>query len=144
MMKLNGIIVIPCALGLSFASPLLMRMYGAGYSHSWSTLIAAVWTAAIMGIITPVGDVIAASGRMWLGFVTNVGWAAVFVVTTVFLVHWGSLGLASSRLIAYAVHAIWTVAIGVKLINPGTPVVSSVASERVATEVNEASGPTER
>jgi O-antigen/teichoic acid export membrane protein len=86
-----------------------MRMYGADYGHSWLTLVAAVWTAAIMGIITPVGDVMAASGRMWLGLITNAAWAAVFIVSTLFLVHWGSLGLASSRLIAYTAHAVWTV-----------------------------------
>jgi hypothetical protein len=32
-----------------------------------------------------------------------------FVVSPLFLVHWGSLGLASSRLIAYVAHAVWTV-----------------------------------
>jgi O-antigen/teichoic acid export membrane protein len=111
MMKLNGLIVVPFAVGLSLFSPWVMRMYGVGYGQAWLTLIAAVWTAAIMGIITPVGDVIAASGRMWLGLLTNAGWAAVFLVTTLFLVHLGSLGLASSRLIAYIVHAIWTIVI---------------------------------
>jgi O-antigen/teichoic acid export membrane protein len=116
MMKLNGIIVIPVAVGLSIFSPLIMRMYGAAYGHSWSTLIAAVWTAAIMGIITPVGDVIAASGRMWLGLITNAAWAAVFLVSTLGLVHWGALGLASSRLIAYVAHAIWTVIVAQMII----------------------------
>ena len=87
-----------------------LRIYGAGYRDAWPTLIAVLWTAAIMGVITPVGDVIAASGRMWLGLMMNFGWAAVFIVATRLLVHWGSLGLASSRLIAYAVHAAWTLA----------------------------------
>jgi len=116
MMKLNGIIVIPFALGLSLFSPWVMRMYGSGYSQAWLTLIATVWTAAIMGVITPVGDVIAASGRMWLGLITNAGWAVVFVAATLFLVHWGSLGLASSRLIAYLIHAVWTIALARRII----------------------------
>jgi len=109
MMKLNGLIVVPVALCLSIFSPWVMRMYGADYGHAWLTLVAAVWTAAIMGIITPVGDVIAASGRMWLGLIANSAWAMVFVVSTLSLVHRGSLGLASSRLIAYIAHAVWTV-----------------------------------
>lgn len=116
MMKLNGIIVIPFALCLSVLSPWVMRMYGSGYGHAWSTLIAAVWTAAILGVITPVGDVIAASGRMWLGLILNAGWAVVFVGATLLLVRWGSLGLASSRLIAYITHATWTVLVGYKII----------------------------
>src|SRR6201987_3890663 len=71
MMKLNGLIVVPVALGLSIFSPWVMRMYGTDYGHSWLTLVAAGWTGAIMGIITPVGDVMAASGRMWLGVIKN-------------------------------------------------------------------------
>lgn len=110
MMRLNAVIVLPIALGLSLLSPLIMRMYGSGYSYAWSTLIAVVWTAAIMGIINPVGDVIAASGRMWLGLLMNSGWAAVYLASTLLLVRFGSLGLASSRLLAYIAHAIWTVA----------------------------------
>jgi O-antigen/teichoic acid export membrane protein len=109
MMKLNGLIVVPVALGLSIFSPWVVSMYGADYGHSWLTLVAAVWTVAIMGIITPIGDVIAASGHMGLGLIANSAWAMVFVVSTLFLVHWGSLGLASSRLIAYVAHAVWTV-----------------------------------
>jgi O-antigen/teichoic acid export membrane protein len=116
MMKLNGLIVVPAALGLSVFSPWVMRMYGADYGHSWLTLVAAVWTAAIMGIITPIGDVIAASGRMWLGLIANSAWAMVFVVSTLLLVHWGSLGLASSRLIAYIAHAVWTVTLAQMII----------------------------
>jgi len=40
----------------------------------------------------------------------NAGWTAVYIVSTALLVRWGSLGLASSRLLAYVVHAIWTLA----------------------------------
>lgn len=110
MIKLNGAILVPAAIGMSLFSPFIMRIYGAGYRGAWPTLIAVLWTAAIMGVIAPVGDVIAASGRMWLGMVMNSGWAAVFILSTFLLIHWGSLGLASSRLIAYAVHATWTLA----------------------------------
>jgi hypothetical protein len=59
----------------------------------------------------PVGDVIVASGRMWLGCGMNVGWAGVFLAGPFLLVvagGAGSMGLASARLISYAVHAIWT------------------------------------
>ncbi len=145
MMKLNGLIVIPCAVGLSLFSPWVMRMYGAGYGQAWLTLIAAVWTAAIMGIITPVGDVIAASGRMWLGLLTNAGWAAVFLGSTLFLVHLGSLGLASSRLIAYIVHAIWTLVIAQVILQSQqdkNPPISaegiSVEPEPITTDVRQA------
>ena len=108
MMQLNMIIVIPCAIGMSVFSPLIMRIYGPGYRDAWPTLIAVVWAAAVMAILNPVGDVIVASGRMWLGLLMNLGWAMIYVIATLSLAHWGSLGLASSRLIAYLVHAVWT------------------------------------
>jgi O-antigen/teichoic acid export membrane protein len=108
MLQINGLIVIPAAIGMTIFSSLIMKLYGKGYSAAWPTLIAVVWTAAIMGIIAPVGDVIAASGRMWLGLTMNAGWAAVYISSTYLLVHWGSFGLASSRLIAYGVHTLWT------------------------------------
>jgi O-antigen/teichoic acid export membrane protein len=110
IIKLNGVILLPAAIGLSVCSPYIMRIYGAGYRDAWPTLIAVLWTAAVMGVIAPVGDVIAASGRMWLGMAMNAGWAVVFVLSALLLIHHGSLGLASSRLIAYVVHAGWTLA----------------------------------
>src|SRR5579859_6868487 len=108
MIGLNAAIVVPCALVMSLGSPLIMRLYGAGYRDAWPTLIVVLWTAAIMALIAPVGGVIAASGKMWIGFVMNSGWAAVFITFTVLLAPRGSIGLASSRLIAYAFHAAWT------------------------------------
>jgi O-antigen/teichoic acid export membrane protein len=108
MIGLNAAIVVPCAFVMSLGSPLIMRLYGAGYRDAWPTLIVVLWTAAIMALIAPVGDVIAASGKMWIGFVMNSGWAAVFIAFTVLLAPRGSIGLASSRLIAYAFHAAWT------------------------------------
>jgi len=110
MMKINAAIVIPAALVISILSPWIMRLYGSSYANSASTLVAVVLTAAIMGIISPVGDVIAASGRMWMGFLMNTGWAVVYIASTLLLIHLGALGLASSRLIAYTAHAIWTAA----------------------------------
>jgi O-antigen/teichoic acid export membrane protein len=110
MFKLNGAILLPAVIGMSLCSPYIMRIYGAGYRDAWPTLIAVLWTAAVMGVIAPVGDVIAASGRMWLATAMNGGWAVVFVFSTLLLIHHGSLGLASSRLIAYVIHAGWTLA----------------------------------
>jgi O-antigen/teichoic acid export membrane protein len=117
MMQLNVVIVVPCAIGMSICSPWIMRMYGSGYRGAWSTLIVVVWTAAVMAILNPVGDVIAASGRMWLGLLMNAGWAVIFISAALLLVHEGSLGLASSRLIAYVVHAIWATAFAYRVIS---------------------------
>jgi len=134
MLKLNGVIVIPAALGMSVFSSLIMKLYGKGYSGAWPTLIAVVWTAAIMGIIAPVGDVIAASGKMWLGLMMNAGWAIVYIGSTYFLVSLGSLGLASSRLLAYFVHATWTLGFAYMIIRK-----HSIQEEKLAAQLQSAS-----
>jgi len=110
MLRLNALIMVPAVVGMSLFSPFIMRMYGPAYSHAWPTLVAVMLTAGLFAILMPVGDVIAASGRMWLGCAMNAGWAVVFITSTLLFVHagTGSLGLASARLLSYVFHAIWT------------------------------------
>ena len=110
MLRFNAAIVLPWVILISLASPYIMRIYGREYSHAWVTLVLVVLTAGIFVVLMPVGDVIAASGHMWLGCAMNAGWALVLVPLTSLLVHrgFGSLGLASARLFAYSIHAIWT------------------------------------
>jgi O-antigen/teichoic acid export membrane protein len=108
MMKVNGAVLIPCGLVICVFSPFIMRVYGGGYKGAWPTLIAVSATAVVMGVITPVGDIITASSKMWTGFAMNAGWALIFILATISLVHWGAVGLASARLIAYIIHAGWT------------------------------------
>ncbi|HZU10239.1 MAG TPA: oligosaccharide flippase family protein [Pseudacidobacterium sp.] len=110
MLRLNAVIVLPAAFLGSALSPWIMRLYGPAYAHGWSTLVAVLFTAAVFAVLIPVGDVIAASGRMWTGTVMNAGWAAVFIAGTAVLVHRGAFGLGLARLIAYIAHAIWTIA----------------------------------
>jgi len=38
----------------------------------------------------------------------NFGWALTFIVGTLLLIDFGSLGLANARLISYVFHATWT------------------------------------
>jgi O-antigen/teichoic acid export membrane protein len=106
--KVNFFIVMPLVLGIGVASPYIMGLYGEGFSSGWLTLVVIVITAGIVAVQTPVGQIIAASGRMWLGFFMNAGWALVFIVTTFLWIDLGSLGLTVSRAFAYLVHAIWT------------------------------------
>jgi O-antigen/teichoic acid export membrane protein len=110
MLRLNAVIVLPAAFLGSALSPWIMRLYGPAYAHGWSTLVAVLFTAAIFAVLIPVGDVIAASGRMWTGMVMNAGWAAVFIASTLLLVHRGAFGLGLARLLAYLAHATWTIA----------------------------------
>jgi len=104
----NGMIAVPAAIVISLISPLIMSMYGADFRAGWPVLAIVVWTSALLAIQYPVGQVIAASGRMWLGLLMNAGWAAVLLGSFMLLRGKGALGLATSFLVAYIVHAVWT------------------------------------
>jgi O-antigen/teichoic acid export membrane protein len=110
LLKSHVLIVAPIALVISLLSPYIMLIYGTEYRHASLTLVAVIMTSAIVAVLTPVGQIIAASGRMWLGCLMNLGWAVVFILAAALLTPWGSLGLASARLIAYLCHSVWVVA----------------------------------
>lgn len=108
--KLNAAVVAPLVVLGCIASPLIMSSYGPAFSEGWPVLVAVLATAGLLAVQTPVGQIIAASGRMWLGSAMNLGWAVCFLVLTWVLIRWGALGLAGARLIAYIAHATWTFA----------------------------------
>ena len=118
--KMNLLIVTPLVLVASIASPYIMSLYGEGFSDGWPTLIVVLLTAGLLAIQTPVGQIVAASGRMWIGFAMNMGWALTFIVSTLLLVDYGSVGLASARMLSYIVHATWTFGFAIWLIRKGT------------------------
>ena len=106
---MNAAVVAPIVLAGSVASPWIMRLYGPSFAAAWATLPVVLVTAGIVVLLNPVGNLLAATNRLWLGFWMNAGWAVVLLAVTVLLVHWGAFGVAVARLIAYLVHAIWTV-----------------------------------
>jgi O-antigen/teichoic acid export membrane protein len=108
MVKIVSGIAFPLAVVLSLLSPWIMRGYGESFvAGSW-TLVLVVNTAALLAVMTPVGNLIAASGRMWMGFWMNMGWGGAMLVASWWLVRWGAEGLAAAQLVAYLCHAVWT------------------------------------
>ena len=118
--KLNAGIAVPCVLLGSLASPYLMRMYGGDFTAAWPTLIVVLVTAGLLAIQTTVGQILVASGRLWLGASMNLGWALSFLGLTFLLVSYGAFGLASARLLAYLLHGIWTFAFALHVIKSRT------------------------
>lgn len=106
--KINTAIIFTIALIGSIISPSIMQLYGEGFRSGWLTLIIVLLTAALLAIQVPVGNIIVASGKMWIGFLMNMGWGVVFIFLTWYLIKFGALGLAAARFGAYIVHAIWT------------------------------------
>lgn len=107
-MKANGAVAIVVVTVGGLCSHLIMRIYGAEYENGWPTLIIILLTAGLLAILAPVGQVIAASGKMWTGFSMNLAWGLIFLALSYLMVTHGAFGLASAKLMAYGFHAIWT------------------------------------
>ncbi len=117
--KVNALLVLPLVVLVGLASPYIMNLYGAGFREGWPTLLVTLLTAGLLAVQTPVGQIIAAAEQMWVGFVMNLGWALVFVLSTLLLVEKGALGLAIARACSYIIHALWTFGFAIWLIRKG-------------------------
>jgi len=106
-MRGSLIYALPIVLILSIFSPQIMSLYGNDFASSWPILIVVLFTAGLISVQAPVGKIIAASGRMWIGMTMNLGWALCYIAGTYLLVGKGAIGLASARAIAYIIHSVW-------------------------------------
>ena len=112
----NGLCVAPVVVLGILASPWIMASYGKDFAEGWPTLIAVLLTAGLMAVQYPVEQVIAASGRPWMGTFILFGWAVSFLGMTWLLLSSGALGLAGARAVAYLIYAAWTFAFAVILL----------------------------
>jgi O-antigen/teichoic acid export membrane protein len=106
----NLLVSAPIVVIGSLLSSWIMRAYGPDFAADWPTLVVVLLTGGIASIQVPIGNTLAASGRMWLGFCMNLAWSAVFISVTWLLLSWGGLGLATARLLAYITQGVWAVA----------------------------------
>lgn len=106
--RLNAALIMPIVIFGAITSPWIMGLYGGDFIAAWATLAVTFLAAGITALQAPATQVITASGRMWMGFVMNLSWALIFLTTTVMMIQWGSLGLATARSIAYCVYAGWS------------------------------------
>jgi O-antigen/teichoic acid export membrane protein len=103
---LNAATVMPVMLIGCLSSRYIMMSYGRDFVSGWSTLDAVLITAGILSLTVIVGELMAACGDMWLGLLINVVFGVLFLGLNAFLIKHGAFGLASSRLIAYAIYAV--------------------------------------
>lgn len=107
-MGANAIVVVPMAVIVGVFSSSIMSLYGSSFEHDYIPLVLAVITAALLAILSPVGNIIAAASRMWLGALMNAGWALVYIGLAYLLVNKGAAGITIALGMGYVVHAIWT------------------------------------
>lgn len=128
--KINIILILPIILLGSIASPYMMNLYGDGFRRGWPTLVVALLTAGIIAGQAPVGQIITASGKVWAGFAMRSCWALTFVVVTLLLIDFGSLGLATARAASYVVYTILTFGFAFRIIRKNEVVNQSIKAEK--------------
>jgi O-antigen/teichoic acid export membrane protein len=106
----NGFCTVPVLVVLLPCSSWIMSFYGQAFSPRGAVLQVSLFSAALLAIQTPVGNLIAAFGRMWVGFFMNAGWAACLLGAAygLLVLGWGAQALACAYLAAYLAHAVWT------------------------------------
>jgi O-antigen/teichoic acid export membrane protein len=98
-------VVLPGAV-LAALSPWIMSQYGEGFREGWPVMVVCMATTVLISISSPLSNVIVATGKMWMGFLLNVIWAAILLASTRMLLPHGAMGLALAYIIAYFFHDI--------------------------------------
>jgi O-antigen/teichoic acid export membrane protein len=101
-------------LGVIVAIPLLcfpevaQMVFGSDYAtRSFQvTFSLVVFCTSIMTFKEGLARVLAANSLLWWGFFSNTFWAAILIVSTIYLVGWGASGLAASLTIAYILNTV--------------------------------------
>lgn len=94
------------ALAVGLFSPVIMSLYGKGFSGHHLVLVILSISTVLFAVGDIFGKAIAGKGKMWLGFGLNIFWAFVIISATYLLVRrgYGATGLALANIIAYTVH----------------------------------------
>lgn len=108
VIKVSAVAAGALALICSAGSRLIMGFYGSDYVSHASVLVVSVLAGFLFVVQSPVGNLIAASGRMWLGLAMNVAWGAALLGAAFVLSGYGALGIAAARAIAYLIHLAWS------------------------------------
>jgi O-antigen/teichoic acid export membrane protein len=105
--RLNVLTVTPIILIASILSPFIMGLYGESFRSSWQVLVIMLLATGISAVNMAIGQTLAATNRMWIGFMMNAVWACVYLVVTYFLADNGAMGIAIARGVAYVCHTCW-------------------------------------
>lgn len=125
---LNAAVTIPAATVIAFFSSDIIRLYGHTFVGAGEVIALAAVIGALVGIQTPIGSLIAAVSRMWLGALMNVTWACLYICIAFALSSRGAIGALSALLIAYVAHGIWSGWFAVSRLRKGSDWVDTIDS----------------
>lgn len=111
-------IALPIGAALVLARRFIMGMYGTEFSPHTGILALVAAAFVLQAAQTPLAQVIAASGSMWLGAVLNLAWSVAFLASAGVLLghHSGAAGLALAYVVSYLLHSTWTAWAGSRLV----------------------------
>jgi O-antigen/teichoic acid export membrane protein len=112
----NVVVTLPVSGMMVYFSSSIIGLYGPDFSAGSTSVSLAAMTAVLLAIQAPVGNIIIAASRIWIGAFMNFGWAIIFVGVAYHLIHLGAAGIMTGLIIAYAVHSIWTLTFAIRLI----------------------------
>lgn len=98
-MKWVGFICI----ALSILSPVIMSMYGYAAYNSYLVFIVMMASIFISALLGPVGQYLIIENKSVLGFICNLVWAAVFLLSAFFMVDHDALGISLALLFSYVI-----------------------------------------
>jgi O-antigen/teichoic acid export membrane protein len=119
-LTMSSLCVLPLSLAIVVMGKYVLHLlYGAQYAGSTTMLAWAMVVAGIYGAGAGLGNVINATGRMWLGFSINAFWGIAFLVLAWFLIpRYGGNGYMGAMGVSYiALNAVFIV--GFILLAPG-------------------------
>ena len=106
-LKITALATLPLVIIGSLFATYIMGAYGTEFVGDWPTLVVSLMTCAVVAVQVPVGNLLAATGRMWDSLGMNLLWAIVFLIGTWFALERGVLGLVSARFVAHVAQGVW-------------------------------------
>ena len=106
-----------------------MGFYGESFRSGWPTLLVVLLTTGLIAIQIPVVEFITASGKLWIGLAMVLCRCLLFIVATLLLTDFGSLGLAIARAVSYAFYIILTFGFVFWIIRKNNLVEKSIKAE---------------
>jgi O-antigen/teichoic acid export membrane protein len=103
-MRVTAWAAVPLTVCICLLSPVIMGLYGSGFSDGWKTLCFAAVAACVAAMQLPASTMLIAARSMWLACLTTVFWGSTYYGLSRMWVTHGSDGISLARTAAYAVN----------------------------------------
>lgn len=106
------------ALILAAMSPVILGVYGSEFQVGWLAMVWLLVAGVFFALANVLGQMIASIGRVWIGLGLNICWACVFLAGAwAWCPTYGAVGLAGAYGFSYMIHAVLSLAIGLRLLS---------------------------